>query len=93
MTRILISLCLLCLAISLSAQRGRTPAQSPAPAFNAELYSGLKWRNIGPYRGGRSGAVSGVINNDQVYFVGYTGGGLWKTENAGISWFNISDQY
>ncbi|MCK6617332.1 MAG: glycosyl hydrolase [Cyclobacteriaceae bacterium] len=75
------------------AQKSKTSAPAAAPAFNAELHKGLKWRNIGPFRGGRSNAVSGVIGNDQVYFTGYTGGGIWKTEDAGITWRNISDGF
>jgi len=57
------------------------------------LYSGLKWREIGPWRGGRVTAVTGVPGNDRLYYMGATGGGVWKTENAGISWKNISDDY
>ena len=57
------------------------------------LVSGLEWREIGPWRGGRVTAVTGVRGNDQLYYMGATGGGLWKTENAGISWENISDGY
>lgn len=56
-------------------------------------FKSMKWRNIGPYRGGRSNAVTGVINNPQSYFMGTTGGGLWKTEDMGISWKNISDGF
>ena len=50
------------------SQRGKSNPTS-VPQFDAELYQGLKWRNIGPFRGGRSNAVSGVPNNDQVFFV------------------------
>lgn len=53
----------------------------------------IKWRNIGPFRGGRSNAVSGVVGNDNIYYAGYTGGGVWKTEDAGHSWKNISDGF
>lgn len=98
----LIILCLFILANdSLQAQRkNKTQAAAvpdavaktiPAPGFDAKLYGGLKWRNIGPFRGGRSNAVSGVIGNDQIYYTGYTGGGIWKTEDAGLNWKNISD--
>jgi photosystem II stability/assembly factor-like uncharacterized protein len=55
------------------------------------VFKQLKWRNIGPYRGGRSNAVSGVVGNDQLYYAGYTGGGVWRTDDAGITWRNISD--
>lgn len=75
------------------AQKSKTSTPPAAPAFNADLYKGLKWRNIGPFRGGRSNAVSGVVGNDQVYYTGYTGGGIWKTDDAGITWRNISDGF
>ena len=51
------------------------------------------WRDIGPFRGGRSTASTGITDDDQVYYMGTTGGGLWKTEDAGISWKNISDGF
>jgi photosystem II stability/assembly factor-like uncharacterized protein len=84
----------LVLVITSTGYAQKSKSTTPAfPAFNADLYKGLKWRNIGPFRGGRSNAVSGVINNDQLYYTGYTGGGLWKTEDAGITWRNISDGF
>lgn len=63
------------------------------PTFDAKKFSALKWRNIGPYRGGRSNTVSGVRGDENTYYAGYTGGGIWKTENAGQSWQNISDGF
>lgn len=56
-------------------------------------FKNLKWRNIGPFRGGRANAIAGVINNDQKFYTGYTGGGVWTTEDGGISWKNISDGF
>lgn len=53
----------------------------------------LKYRNIGPFRGGRSVTASGVINDPLTYYMGTTGGGLWKTEDAGQHWDNISDGF
>lgn len=64
-----------------------------APAFNADLYKGLKWRNIGPFRGGRANAIAGDPRNASVYYVGYTGGGVAKTDDGGITWKNISDGF
>ncbi len=58
-----------------------------------EFYHGLEFRNIGPTRGGRSVASCGVIGDPQTYYMGSTGGGLWKTTDAGISWNNISDEF
>lgn len=78
--------------------KSTTPAAATAPApakpaFNDTLFKSLKWRNIGPFRGGRSNAVSGVPQNDNLYYCGYTGGGIWKTEDAGLNWRNISDGF
>jgi len=53
----------------------------------------MHWRCIGPYRGGRANAISGVIGNDEIYYAGYTGGGVWKTVNGGQNWANISDGF
>ncbi|MDG1888890.1 MAG: glycosyl hydrolase [Flavobacteriaceae bacterium] len=53
----------------------------------------VKYRNIGPFRGGRSVSSVGVINDPLTYYMGTVGGGLWKTTNAGSEWFNISDDY
>jgi photosystem II stability/assembly factor-like uncharacterized protein len=55
--------------------------------------SPLKYRNIGPFRGGRSVTVSGVVGDPLTYFMGTTGGGVWKTTDAGQHWSNISDGY
>lgn len=63
------------------------------PPSKAEQFSSLKFRNIGPFRGGRSNAVSGVLGDSQTYYFGSTGGGLWKTSDAGITWRNISDKF
>jgi BNR/Asp-box repeat. len=54
-------------------------------------FKALEFRNIGPFRGGRSVASSGVINDPLTYYMGSTGGGIWKTTDAGVSWSNISD--
>ncbi len=53
----------------------------------------LKYRNIGPFRGGRSVTAVGVIGDPLTYYMGTTGGGLWKTSNAGQRWENISDGF
>src|SRR6185436_11737992 len=67
-------------------------AQTTADDYNA-IFKPLKWRSIGPFRGGRSVAGTGVIGDPKTYYMGTTGGGLWKTEDMGISWRNISDGY
>lgn len=67
-------------------------AQTPAADFNT-TFKALKWRNIGPFRGGRSVAVSGVVGDPTTYYMGTTGGGLWKTDDLGNNWRNISDGF
>ena len=57
------------------------------------LAGALRWRSIGPYRGGRVTAVAGVATQPFVYYMGATGGGVWKTEDAGVTWTNISDGF
>jgi photosystem II stability/assembly factor-like uncharacterized protein len=64
-----------------------------AAKFSADLYGGIKWRGIGPFRGGRSGTVTGVDNNPLLYYFGSVGSGVWKTEDAGQTWDNITDKY
>lgn len=68
-----------------------TPAKSEVD-FN-ERYKPVKWRSIGPFRGGRSVAVSGVVGDINTYYMGTTGGGLWKTDDLGMTWRNISDGF
>ena len=58
-----------------------------------EYFKPLKFRNVGPFRGGRSVSASGVIGDPMTYYMGTTGGGLWKTEDAGQRWNNISDGF
>jgi photosystem II stability/assembly factor-like uncharacterized protein len=58
-----------------------------------DLFSGLRWRNIGPFHGGRVSAVTGAIGQPGTYYLGAPIGGLWKTTNAGVSWFPIFDQF
>jgi photosystem II stability/assembly factor-like uncharacterized protein len=63
-----------------------------APA-NPALWSGMKYRMIGPERGGRVTTVTGVPSQPNTFYMGSTGGGVWKTTDAGHSWVNVSDAY
>src|SRR5580698_6960572 len=56
-----------------------------------DLYAGLKWRNIGPFRGGRISAVSGSLTEPGVFYAASSLGGVWKTVSAGATWFNVTD--
>jgi photosystem II stability/assembly factor-like uncharacterized protein len=81
------------LPIITHAQKGKKKTTEPTIKLIDSLFHGLKWRNIGPFRGGRSVASSGVIGQPQVYYMGSTGGGVWKTTDAGLSWLNSSDKF
>jgi len=59
----------------------------------SESFKPLKYRNIGPFRGGRANAGTGVIGDPMTYYMGTTGGGVWKTSDAGQHWKNISDGF
>ena len=64
-----------------------------AQNFQEPDYDALEYRLLGPFRGGRSAAVTGVPNQPNLYYFGATGGGIWKTTNGGREWENISDGY
>lgn len=61
--------------------------------YDESLYKALKYRCIGPFRGGRSAAVTGVPGDPMTYYFGGTGGGIWKTTDGGQTWKNISDGF
>ncbi len=63
------------------------------PPSLSDLFPGLEFRNIGPFRGGRSVAVTGVRGEPLVYYFGGTGSGVWKTTDGGATWANISDKF
>ncbi|MGA1415296.1 MAG: WD40/YVTN/BNR-like repeat-containing protein, partial [Candidatus Kapaibacteriota bacterium] len=65
--------------------------QLHAQQTEQSIIQGMKYRHIGPFRGGRSLACTGVPGDRQTYYFGATGGGIWKTEDAGESWYSISD--
>src|ERR1043165_4781664 len=69
----------------------RGAALNEAP--DDKLFSALRWRNIGPFHGGRVAAVTGAIGQPGVFYLGAPAGGIWKTTNAGVTWFPIFDQF
>src|SRR5215510_8316859 len=88
MAKHLLSLLVLCLLVSqASAQTTQTTDD-----YNT-IFKPVKWRSIGPFRGGRSVCGTGVVGDIKTYYMGTTGGGLWKTDDMGISWRNISDGF
>ncbi len=80
------------LPVSISAQK-RKKSNPASVQFPEELYSSLEYRLVGPFRGGRSAAVTGVTGEPNLFYFGATGGGVWKTEDGGRTWENISDGF
>ncbi len=83
--------CLVVLLFALTVVHAQ-PAPEP-DTYAPALLKALRWRSIGPYRGGRVTAVSGVPGQPNVYYMGATGGGVWKTDDGGIPWNPITDRY
>jgi photosystem II stability/assembly factor-like uncharacterized protein len=78
---------LLCLGVlTVSAQVKPPAVEDPGTYFKP-----VRWRSIGPFRGGRAVAGTGVVGDPKTYYMGTTGGGLWKTDNMGLTWRNVSD--
>src|SRR5882672_469448 len=90
-----VSLAAVALAVLAFGDPRTTPrivAQSdPNVIVNPRAYQDMRWRSVGPHRGGRSTAVAGVRTQPNVFYMGATGGGVWKTENAGITWLPVGD--
>ncbi len=79
----------LCITTGVFAQKKK----STTPVITEKMYESMKYRNIGPFRGGRSTTVTGIPKDIFTYYMGATGGGVWKTGDGGNTWNNISDGY
>ncbi|MEQ1646655.1 MAG: glycosyl hydrolase, partial [Pyrinomonadaceae bacterium] len=82
---------LVCQFVLLSLVSIEVSAQTVAAKVNP--LKNLQYRSIGPFRGGRVGAVEGIAGLPNVYYFGATGGGVWKTTDGGVNWQNVSDGY
>ena len=79
----LMAWCVVAVAVAVSAM---------AQPYSEAQFKGMKWRSIGPYRGGRVLAVTGVVGNPFTYYFGSVGGGVWRTTDGGVNWLPISDK-
>ena len=84
---------LLFILLSLGAIAQKKDQKRTTLSYDEKIYNSLEWRSIGPYRGGRSSAVTGVPGKPNLFYMGSTGGGVWKTNDAGNTWSNISDGF
>ncbi|MGZ5253689.1 MAG: WD40/YVTN/BNR-like repeat-containing protein, partial [Flavitalea sp.] len=92
MRKLLLGLFALVMMTNAEAQRKKTVVKA-ATEQDSVLFANVKYRLLGPWRGGRSGAVAGSYTDKNTFYFGATGGGVWKTTNAGVTWKNISDKY
>jgi len=86
-----------CIAFTINGQRRNSSATAGSSAsglmFSQDTYAGMEWRELGPFRGGRSVTATGVVGDPNTYYFGGVGGGVWKSTDAGQTWFNITDDY
>lgn len=90
MKRFTISLCIVLLVFTFQNITGQSSTNQDTQ-IPKEFYNQLEWRNIGPYRGGRSLGAAGSPGRTNEYYFGATGGGLWKTVDGGTEWFPVTD--
>ena len=83
----------LSLALASPTDAAKKADRSGDHRLDAELWKAYHWREIGPYRGGRSAAVTGIPGDRNTYYFGSVGGGVWKTTDGGITWKNVSDGF
>ncbi len=92
MKKVSLLLFIIFFGINLSAQNKKKP-DNLNTSEDSILFSKVKYRLVGPFRGGRSGAVAGDYRQKNTFYFGSTGGGVWKTIDGGSNWKNISDKY
>lgn len=85
-------ICLNCLAQS-KKLKNHSKETAGRSTVDSVYFSNVKYREVGPFRGGRTGAVTGSYKNKNTFYFGATGGGVWKSVDAGANWKNISDKY
>ena len=72
------------------AQKKKNKVNTASVNYDESLYNKIEYRLVGPFRGGRSGTVTGVPGDPNLYYFGSTGGGVWKTMDGGNTYENIS---
>jgi photosystem II stability/assembly factor-like uncharacterized protein len=97
--RVLLIVALFAITLFTAAVNAQGPKNTEGDRVEAnvaqgdDLFAGLRWRNIGPFHGGRIAAVTGAIGQPGVFYIGAPAGGIWKTTSAGVTWSPIFDQF
>src|SRR5690242_19426348 len=94
-TRSLLAAIAVCATVTAVHTQATRPAVAPTRDANTivdpRLYQDLRWRSVGPTRGGRVTAVAGVRSQPCTFYMGASGGGVWKTTDCGIQWLPVTD--
>jgi photosystem II stability/assembly factor-like uncharacterized protein len=93
MRKLLLLILVITTGFVLHAQKNKNVAAVTSDNKEEAIFKNLKYRLIGPFRGGRSAAVAGSYKNKNTFYFGGVGGGVWKTTDGGSNWMNISDKY
>src|SRR5204863_6801232 len=80
------------LALAAAVYGASSPSPTPIPQVDPELFSGMQWRQVGPFRGGRALAIEGVPGEPDTWYFGAVAGGVWKTTDAGQNWSPLFDK-
>src|SRR2546430_15271499 len=75
-----------------SLQSAPSPTPTPPGTIDEKLFNGMRWRQVGPFRGGRALAIEGVVGEPDTYYFGAVAGGDWKTNVGGENWIQPFDQ-
>ena len=90
---LLILSCFFLLFVQAQKKKPVEPKAAISSIYDESLLKNVNYRLLGPFRGGRSGAVTGSYKNKNTFYFGSTGGGVWKSTDGGNNWKNISDKY
>src|SRR6516225_4474274 len=75
-----------------SVQSAGSPTPPPPGTIDEKLFNGMRWRQVGPFRGGRALAIEGVVGEPDTYYFGAVAGGVWKTTDGGANWVPLFDK-
>src|SRR3954454_7507183 len=75
-----------------SVQSAGSPTPTPPGTIDERLFNGMRWRQVGPFRGGRALAIEGVVGEPDTYYFGAVAGGVWKTTDGGANWTPLFDK-